>query len=64
MEQLYDLLKTKEFLVGKYHGGMTNKERTENQRKFSYDEVKLMVASNAFGMGKFKSGRHKNCPKK
>ncbi len=32
VEQLYDLLKTKEFLVGKYHGGMTNKERTENQR--------------------------------
>jgi ATP-dependent DNA helicase RecQ len=35
----------------KYHAGMTNEERKKNQDIFINDEVKIIVATNAFGMG-------------
>lgn len=34
-----------------YHGGLGKKERNENQQKFISDEVKIVIATNAFGMG-------------
>lgn len=34
-----------------YHGGLGKKERNENQQKFITDEVKIVIATNAFGMG-------------
>jgi len=34
-----------------YHGGLSDKQRKEAQEKFRFDEVKIMVATNAFGMG-------------
>ena len=37
--------------VGRYHAGMGNAARTESQRAFIDDEVPVMVATNAFGMG-------------
>lgn len=38
-----------------YHGGMTEKLRSEHQEKFIFDEAKIMIATNAFGMGIDKS---------
>ena len=34
-----------------YHAGLSDAERTENQRKFVQDEVPIIVATVAFGMG-------------
>ncbi|NET71548.1 MAG: DNA helicase RecQ [Sphaerospermopsis sp. SIO1G2] len=34
-----------------YHAGLSDKERTENQTKFIRDDVRVMVATIAFGMG-------------
>lgn len=34
-----------------YHAGMSDKQRTENQERFIRDDVRIMVATIAFGMG-------------
>lgn len=34
-----------------YHAGMSDSERTYNQNEFIYDRTKIIVATNAFGMG-------------
>ncbi|MBW4552019.1 MAG: DNA helicase RecQ [Aphanocapsa sp. GSE-SYN-MK-11-07L] len=34
-----------------YHAGMSNKDRAENQTRFIRDDVQVMVATIAFGMG-------------
>lgn len=38
-----------------YHAGMQNDERAASQEAFVHDEVRVMVATNAFGMGIDKS---------
>lgn len=64
---LYDELSALGYKVSKYHGGMTEKERTQNQEDFVYDRTSIMVATNAFGMGIDKSNIryviHYNMPK-
>ena len=35
----------------KYHAGLNEKERNDNQEAFLFDTVPLIVATNAFGMG-------------
>ncbi len=37
--------------TGKYHAGMDTADRSGSQRLFLSDKVKVMVATNAFGMG-------------
>ncbi|MCQ6558544.1 DNA helicase RecQ [Paenibacillus mendelii] len=37
--------------VSKYHGGLNDEERADAQEKFRFDDVRVMVATNAFGMG-------------
>ncbi|WP_227872295.1 DNA helicase RecQ [Paenibacillus albus] len=37
--------------TGKYHGGLNDEERGDAQEKFRFDEYRVMVATNAFGMG-------------
>lgn len=67
VDALYEMLRKKRIPVGRYHAGMTDKERKESQDAFLYDEVQVMVASNAFGMGIDKSNVryviHFNMPK-
>ena len=64
---LYDELSALGYKVSKYHGGMTENERTQNQEDFVYDRTSIMVATNAFGMGIDKSNIryviHYNMPK-
>ncbi|OIJ14746.1 ATP-dependent DNA helicase RecQ [Anaerobacillus alkalilacustris] len=38
-----------------YHGGMSETLRNKNQEKFIYDDEKIIIATNAFGMGIDKS---------
>ena len=37
--------------VASYHAGMSMESRTQNQQAFVRDDVRVMVATNAFGMG-------------
>lgn len=67
VDNLYSYLQLKEFNVGKYHAGLDEKERSEFQEKFLKDDIKVMIATNAFGMGIDKSNVryviHRNIPK-
>ncbi|MFB7302368.1 DNA helicase RecQ [Heyndrickxia sporothermodurans] len=55
VERIYLLLKKRGIQAGKYHAGMPEKERNENQDQFLYDNIQVMVATSAFGMGINKS---------
>ncbi|MDQ7788082.1 MAG: DNA helicase RecQ [Thermodesulfovibrionales bacterium] len=48
-------LKTKGIAVLPYHAGLSTDERTRNQEAFNRDEVQVIVATIAFGMGIDKS---------
>jgi ATP-dependent DNA helicase RecQ len=54
-EVLYHALIKMNIAVGMYHGGMSSDDRKAHQEKFLYDDYKVMVATNAFGMGIDKS---------
>ncbi|MBQ6632422.1 MAG: DNA helicase RecQ [Romboutsia sp.] len=51
VENIYEGLLKRNYSVAKYHAGLSNDERGEYQEKFINDEIKIMVATNAFGMG-------------
>ena len=67
VDNLYTTLLNLNYNVSKYHGGMTEKNRTQAQEDFTYDRTQIMVATNAFGMGIDKSNIryviHFNMPK-
>lgn len=51
VEQLSVLLNKNGINSLKYHAGLSDIERKENQENFIFDKCKIMVATNAFGMG-------------
>lgn len=51
VDELYDFLAKKGVKVGRYHAGLPEKERQAMQEAFLYDDVQVMIATNAFGMG-------------
>lgn len=66
-ESLYNFIRGKGVKVGIYHSGMSDDERSRFQEAFIYDDIDIMVATNAFGMGIDKSNVrfviHYNMPK-
>lgn len=54
-DQLYERLLKKGIKAGKYHGGMSDVQRSSSQDLFLNDDVQVMIATNAFGMGINKS---------
>lgn len=67
VEEVCGKLRGKGFAVTRYHAGLSDAERQENQDDFIYDRCPLIVATNAFGMGIDKSNvrfvLHYNMPK-
>ncbi|MDR0375693.1 MAG: DNA helicase RecQ [Treponema sp.] len=67
VEEVWEMLSDRNFAVAKYHAGLEDTERHENQDDFLYDRKTIMVATNAFGMGIDKSNVsfviHYNMPK-
>ncbi|SHL08916.1 ATP-dependent DNA helicase RecQ [Selenomonas ruminantium] len=67
VDSLYEHLLKKKFSVGRYHAGLSDKQRNQAQDDFLYDNVQVIVATNAFGMGIDKSNVrfviHYNMPK-
>ena len=67
VDAIHKKLRAMGYTCGKYHAGMTENERKKSQDAFIYDEDKIIVATNAFGMGIDKSNVryviHYNMPK-
>ncbi|QDP41723.1 DNA helicase RecQ [Radiobacillus deserti] len=54
-DNVHAFLEKKGLQVAKYHGGLSETQRKEEQFAFIQDEKTIMVATNAFGMGIDKS---------
>ncbi|MGD9678519.1 MAG: DNA helicase RecQ [Vulcanibacillus sp.] len=67
VESVCEKLNKKGYLATSYHAGLSEGSRTKNQEDFLYDRTRIMVATNAFGMGIDKSNIsyvvHYNMPK-
>ena len=67
VENVCELLQSNGFSALRYHAGIEDEERTQNQEDFLHDRASVMVATNAFGMGIDKSNVsfviHYNMPK-
>lgn len=55
VDKVYEKLSKTGVPVTRYHAGLTDAERRENQDDFIYDRKPVIVATNAFGMGIDKS---------
>lgn len=55
VDSVYALLLQYGIAAGHYHAGLSLEERKKNQDDFTYDRIRVMVATNAFGMGIDKS---------
>ena len=55
VESVCQMLQDQGLAVTRYHAGLGDQERQDNQEDFVYDRCRIMVATNAFGMGIDKS---------
>jgi ATP-dependent DNA helicase RecQ len=55
VESVTAALQTDGYSAVRYHAGLSDKERSRSQDDFLYDRVRVIVATNAFGMGIDKS---------
>ena len=55
VETVCRLLNQAGFSATRYHAGLEDEERRKNQEDFQFDRARIMVATNAFGMGIDKS---------
>lgn len=55
VDHVHDMLQKRGVKVAKYHAGLYDEDRRYEQERFLKDEVDVMVATNAFGMGIDKS---------
>ena len=55
VDQLSERLQSAGIAVGRYHAGMSDADRAASQEGFLYDDLRVIVATNAFGMGIDKS---------
>ncbi len=51
VENTFSQLQQAGYQVGRYHAGLSDQERSASQQAFLHDQVNLMVATVAFGMG-------------
>ena len=51
VEDVCERLRQGGFSATRYHAGLTDEERHRNQDDFKMDRARIMVATNAFGMG-------------
>ena len=67
VDQVCQALRNQGVAATRYHAGLSEQERRQNQEDFQYDRCPVMVATNAFGMGIDKSNVsfviHYNMPK-
>ena len=67
VDALHAQLQAKGYKAGRYHAGMDKDDRNQNQEDFLYDEIQVIVATNAFGLGIDKSNVryviHHNMPR-
>ncbi|MCL2799906.1 MAG: DNA helicase RecQ [Endomicrobia bacterium] len=67
VDELSEKIKNLGFNAAPYHAGLTAQDRHKNQEDFIFDRVRIIVATNAFGMGINKSNvsfvLHYNMPK-
>ena len=55
VDSLYENMKKAGLPVARYHAGLSEEERRDAQEAFLNDEARIMIATNAFGMGIDKS---------
>lgn len=67
VEEVCERLKAEGIVATRYHAGLSDEERMNNQDDFQYDRASVIVATNAFGMGIDKSNvsfvAHYNMPR-
>lgn len=67
VEEVCSRLQQEGYAATRYHAGLSDGERKQNQEDFIFDQRQIMVATNAFGMGIDKSNVryvvHYNMPK-
>lgn len=67
VEEIHHRLIQEGYPAVRYHAGLSDEEKKQNQEDFIYDRMPVMVATNAFGMGIDKSNvrfvLHFNMPK-
>ncbi len=51
VDKIHEELSHNGFSITKYHAGLSENDRKQNQEDFIYDRSNIMVATNAFGMG-------------